>query len=600
MGVELDRIWSEGQLARALEALSIEGPLTPQDLNGLRERVGRDPALLRAVAQLQDGQDVAGIYALTPADRQKLSARPAEGVQAGLTPPSVRATRTYAAQDQRLELHAARKVWKIGDLPMTEILGWFVPTLWAKGGPLDKHDQVARARGEEGAALAFEKRSTLSSLVGEADGYYVPSLFVYEDNAWATSGVNFVRALLPESDPNRELPLEPNLRLAVDFLDGSRQLVSPTWDGVRSKWDAKWTAVTRDGMQPLTVTSERVSRGGRDSVRPVFKAASGERVPVEDVVVVLRRDDGTLKGDGKVTGFGSILLTDFYGSCNGVAMGGRLFDKPKHSVTLNGVTFTPHDIMALLAVVGRGQVESRVIMGASFNGEPDLIVLAQGEVEGEITNVETPELLRHDFVRAGRSIITQHGVGRPIVVRTSDGSKRTIRAEDIVAIVREDVHDIDPAAFHALVVEKLKEGQPVSVDAAANGKVDNESFDGADIRISKRRPYWAKSQGNGFDDESTTDDELDRKLVGHRGPYGGGTLEWVENRMLRDKDVVETYHYWLERNADGEIVNSGWEGKNVPDTVWEPVGEPDFTKPNTTNPSLRPELVKEIYELSLK
>ncbi len=62
--------------------------------------------------------------------------------------------------------------------------------LWAKGGALDKVDQLLKARGEDTGALEHEKRPSLGWLADAPTGYWVPASRVLETDFERTSGVD--------------------------------------------------------------------------------------------------------------------------------------------------------------------------------------------------------------------------------------------------------------------------------------------------------------------------------------------------------------------------------------------------------------------------
>jgi hypothetical protein len=139
--------------------------------------------------------DVALIKAIQPADLTSAAAKviqkflataPNTGGTGGVTP----------TQDVKLELRATHKVWTCTYWPMAGNLnrpdGDPEEHLWAKGGVLEKFDEVLKARGKKTGALAYEKRPYFNYLIGSDDdaGWYIPSAMIREDDAERTTGVD--------------------------------------------------------------------------------------------------------------------------------------------------------------------------------------------------------------------------------------------------------------------------------------------------------------------------------------------------------------------------------------------------------------------------
>jgi hypothetical protein len=79
--------------------------------------------------------------------------------------------------------------------------------LWAKGGVLEKFDQVLAARKHPHGARAFELKPALNWLIDKPSGHYIPHRTISEANAEVTTGVDF----------DGDGQLKPDTQ--VDFLD---------------------------------------------------------------------------------------------------------------------------------------------------------------------------------------------------------------------------------------------------------------------------------------------------------------------------------------------------------------------------------------------
>jgi hypothetical protein len=102
------------------------------------------------------------------------------------------------------------RFWPMALKPGEAAAGDPTRNLWAKNGPLDKHDQaLAKRTGAPGRALEIERASAAAELVGEKRGYYLPSTVLNEKDAERTTGV----------DLNRNGKIDANLQ--ADFLSST-------------------------------------------------------------------------------------------------------------------------------------------------------------------------------------------------------------------------------------------------------------------------------------------------------------------------------------------------------------------------------------------
>jgi hypothetical protein len=269
---------------------------------------------------------------------------------------------------------------------------------------------------------------------------------------------------------------------------------------------------------------------------------------------------------------------------------GRYFDKPRHPVTVDGVTFSTHDIMALLAMTVDTDEGVRFLAGAQYGDGPDVVLLQQGSVTGTVENLSTAEMLAGESKRREGMIERWGATARPLRVTQLDGTTLTIDPKRVVAVLREDERDVEPAAFHRLLEEQLGRGEPLTLDVDSGPEMKNLTFDGATLTESRKKPLLADV----------------RDLPGHNGPYRGAALSWVTAELKRGNEVIQTYRYWLERDAKGAVVNSGWAGAwfsstfiDSPDFVWAPEGKPELKGPSPRNPHVPRELIGEIYRRSL-
>ncbi len=287
---------------------------------------------------------------------------------------------------------------------------------------------------------------------------------------------------------------------------------------------------------------------------------------------------GNFGKDGKTEGSMSV---GWWGSCNDVAAAGVMFREPKRDVTIDGVTFTRADIRGLLAVVASDLATNTGWAGNRYDEELDTVVTRSGErLTGQIqSNVN----LYVDGARRNGDMVTLDKVEQDITIRLTDGSTRTIPANEVKSLTREDRRDIAAHVFHTEVREWLKSGRGAVADRDNGSHVWNYNFYKVDDAVTTQAPQGVELS----------------KLVGVNGKWQGGQVSFVERKMYYgDSEYPQTYRYWIE-TRDGKIVNSGWLSDNNPDFIWQPQGFSNWEGRINRNLGVDPKLVKEIYEKSI-
>lgn len=291
---------------------------------------------------------------------------------------------------------------------------------------------------------------------------------------------------------------------------------------------------------------------------------------------------GQFGKDGKTEGTMSV---GWWGSCDKVALAGVLFEEPKKSVTVDGVTFSPQDIKGLLTVIADSQSGGTDFVGDRYDHNPDTIALKNGQqIRGTILNTDvkfdTGVRRQQDWAIQSKELPAE------VKVKLMDGTEKTYKKEELSFVAREDKRD-SPVVMHETIGAWLKSGRPAVMDKDSGDHVWNYNFYKAEDTLYKDglKPSWAS-------------DELLAK--GHNGPAGDGKIVWVErNVALGGGGGSERYRYWLEEK-NGKFVNGGWaENSPNPDFLWRPRNEPTFTGHNERNPFVDPKLVKEIYLASI-
>lgn len=382
--------------------------------------------------------------------------------------------------------------------------------LWAKGGALEKFDNLLKARGRETGAREHELKPALNWLLQNREimkgetraapkGEWIADSSLSEKDAEKTTGVDF----------NGNGKIDENVEW--DFIDANGQF------GVDGKTD------------------------GRMSV-------------------------------------------GWWGSCDKVALAGILFQEPKKSVTVDGVTFTPQDIKGLLTVIADSQSGGTDFVGNRYDGNADWVYLKNGEkIAGRITsdvNWNSAGVKHHgDYSVPGE-------LPAEVTIKLFDGTTKTFKKDEIDLVAREDKRE-NPAVFHTTIQEWLSSGRAAVMDKDSGDHVWNYNFYKADDTIYRDglKPSWAPAE----------------LKDGHFGPAGDGKITYVERTVhLGGGGGRETYKYWMEEK-NGKVVNAGWApGSSTPDFLWRPRQEPAFTGRNDRNTFVDPALVKELYLKSIE
>ena len=301
----------------------------------------------------------------------------------------------------------------------------------------------------------------------------------------------------------------------------------------------------------------------------------------KDVEVDILDDHRQFGQNGRTNG---VLSVGWWGSCDQVALAGILFDAPKRDVSVDGVTFTVNDIKGLLTLIVNGQSKSTEYCGWKFWDRPDKITLKDGTVlEGRAVNVSMSDCLKGRFSRerGNRLIVRELGIDKEIEFKTY---KKTtmIDPATVKCFEREDEAEPSASDFHIHTKKWLRDKRPFAMDRDSGSHLWNIGVDEA--KITKTR---------------VLDPDLDvDKLVGFNGPYTGKDLCVYMANLYLNNELVESYEYWIEK-VDGEHINSGWTATN-PAFLWRPTNdELVFEGNNARNPFVEPEMVKEIYDLSI-
>ena len=293
---------------------------------------------------------------------------------------------------------------------------------------------------------------------------------------------------------------------------------------------------------------------------------------------------GGFGSDGKKTG---TMDVGWWGSCDAVAMAGMLFERPKRSVIMNGVKFTPQDIKGLLVLVASSQAGREEFVGFRYNGHPDEVVLKDGTtVEGTIKNMKLADFRSGDFTHADGFVVRER-VRKSIELESPGGTIKSYKASEVEEVARENKRSLAASLFHKTTKSWLRQNRPFSMDHDPGRHVWNDNYDRAKIRKTSKKPAWVK---------------LD-KLNGHKGGYSGGVISFYNTKLFKGANQEKSYGYWLEKK-DGKVVNSGWLNSHGydenPDFMWraEPKSS-NFSGDNSRNPFVLPKLVEEIYKKSI-
>ncbi|MDP7032869.1 MAG: hypothetical protein QF752_00095 [Planctomycetota bacterium] len=303
---------------------------------------------------------------------------------------------------------------------------------------------------------------------------------------------------------------------------------------------------------------------------------------------------GNFGEDGKMDG---TMGVGWWGRCNNVGVAGTLFDEPKRAVTLDGQTFSAEEIKGLLAVYSDtvNEAKGTEFVGNRFDDQPDFLVTKDGkQLRGIIENAGELNFNSTDMTRANNPrladymILDSKGIGEDKEIRFRDlttGEVTTYKSSEIELVAKEDKsQDTEAVVFHNTMTEWLADGRAGVLEMDPSSHVWNYNFESADVKESKTAPYWASDR---------------EKLAGYNGPPGDGELTYVDATVKYDGGgKTQRYKYWLEKDENGNVVNSGWASKNV-DFMWRAnESEVDWSREVPGHPSLNGEILKELYEKS--
>jgi hypothetical protein len=443
--------------------------------------------------------------------------------------------------------------------------------LWSRKGPLAKLDDLLKARGMDGQAKAveFERKPALGWLIGDRDtGHFIPQSRLREDDAERTTGLDF--------DGDGKI----TAGVKVDFLNhqGSFAAVANRNQLV--------PRATLDG-NVVDVKRERVT-GDDGSVTFKFsRTDTGAALTDAELKTMFYANPSS--GSGKADG---TMDVGWWGSCDKTALGAVLFKEPlKDSVTVDGVTFSKLDMLGLLTVIADSQAIGNDFVGNRYDGKPDILVLNDGrQLQGKLQNIDDNTL------RGGEGMWRWDGdfmvlsdpfkddPGREVKFRELNGTEHTVKASEIKHMAREDKKDIAPMEFHTTILDWLAEGKPAAMDRDSGDHVWNYPFHGATLKSATELSGSARPSD-----------------PGHNGHAGDNTkvVEFKMDVRFGDSTWPREYRYWLEFDDTGKAVNGAWKSEN-PDFLWRPAGVRDFTGPNPRNPFVKPEFVKELYDMFMK
>ncbi|MCB9643292.1 MAG: hypothetical protein H6728_09475 [Myxococcales bacterium] len=427
--------------------------------------------------------------------------------------------------------------------------------LWAKGGALDKLDQLNRDRGNTSGAkaLEFERKPALNWLIGSNDkGHYIPDSNLRETDAERTTGVDF------DGDGR----ISANVK--VDFLDSQ----------------GNFSAVNnRNNLVPKlegeTLSRKMVTENNETSVK-YFRADGSEVTGSDRDRVVLTNPNADGKAD-------KTMDVGWWGSCDKVALAGILFEQPvKDSVTVDGVTFTKQDMLGLLTVLADSQANGTDFAGSRYDDRPDILVTKDGkQIQGKLIT-DGVEFETSDMWRWNGDYMVLNSVDKEIKFQDfATGETKTFPADQIKHLAREDEKDMSAADFNATVMDWLKSGRAASMDRDSGDHVWNYNFWKAE-RAEVDKPWNVQDAKDlrGFNGEVKNPDNV----------------KFFETDIyFGESNYPRTYRYWVETDTSGKEINSGWNGEN-PDFLWRPTGFNNWSGTNDRNPYVTPTLVKEIYD----
>ncbi|MCK6510626.1 hypothetical protein L6R29_11735 [Myxococcota bacterium] len=426
--------------------------------------------------------------------------------------------------------------------------------LWAKGGALDKLDVLNRERGNDtGAkALDFERKPALNWLIGSKDtGHYIPDSDLSETNAERTTGVDF--------DGDGRI----TDGVKADFLDGQGNFAAIS---------------SRDQLVPKldgqTLKRQMVTENGQNTVK-YFRSNGAEVTGADRARVVLTNPNA----DGKAE---KTMDVGWWGSCDKVALAGILFEAPvKESVVVDGVTFTKQDMLGLLTVIADSQAKGNDFVGNRYDNRPDILVTKDGKQLSGKLMTDGIEFETNGMWRWSGDYTVLNSVDKEIKFQDyATGEIKTFPADQIKHLAREDKADMSAGEFNKTIMDWLQSGRSAAMDRDAGDHVWNYNFWKAErAEVSKPWNVSNAAELRGFNGEVKNPDNV----------------KFYETDVyFGESNYPRTYRYWVETDTAGKEINSGWNGEN-PDFLWRPTGFNNWSGPNTRNPFVKPELVKEIY-----
>ncbi len=490
--------------------------------------------------------------------------------------------RGYDVSKQDLHTQEVKDTWKTTYWPMAGKggveAGNPMENLWALGGCLDKFDQVLKARGLQTGALDFERTPTLNALAGErSKGHWIGAGKLDEQNAEWTTGVDF------DGDGR----LSQNIK--ADFLNRSG-VFSPIHNR-----DAFDIVALIDGAY-TKVQKSTIEKDGMKSV--VYSTQEGHLLNDKEVESVEFRNPNS---DGHCN---KTLDVSWWGSCDKVTLAGILFDEPKHDrITFEGVEFTKQDMLGLLTVIAQSQVKDTESYGARYNDEGDRILLKDGTThKGKLvlSNELSAKYDKHEFLKTlsnlerGGEFVPHAGseqsdtliVKNPSVndfgeslgfILNGSSQEISIKTNDVAAIASEEKTDMNPVELFTKIMSWLSEGKPIAKDSDIGIEVWNSSLTKVGISSIKM----------------LNDTEIEGLNVGQKGHANPKHSTYKYESSFGD--------FWVQFD-ENQISNSGWvDSKRAGyDFLWRPKGFRDFKGENPRNPFVKPEIVKEIYDLFMQ
>ncbi len=440
--------------------------------------------------------------------------------------------------------------------------------LWAIGGCLDKFDTILEARGLEKGALKYERQPSLNSLIGKTSekGHWVADDTPSEDNAEWTTGVDF----------NGDGKITKGVR--VDFLNQHKRMV-----GVQNINQYRVVADI-DGKE--TIINKRIEeKDGEKTI--IYSKEDGSALTEAELNTVRYLNPNS---DKKIS---ESIDTGWWGSCDKVTLGGLLFRAPiKDEVEFEGVKFNKQDMLGLLTVIAQSQSTGTEYFGHRYNKEPDVVYLKNGrQIKGNVILEKDGRPVSLTFqIRKSEGFMRTHGdnvyVSDPSAEEFGEVIKVGQRGvaepveipiNEVAHILTEERDDMNPVELMNTLFKWLDEGKPIAKDSDTGVQVWNSTLSSAQISSMKK---------------------LDRSDIKYLNPGHKG-LANPENEIYSYYSSAD--NFWVEFKDD-KVVNAGWNGSNGGnyDFIWRPTGFKDFSGDNPRNPFVKPEIVKEIYDMFME